>query len=363
MGKGGNSLRGIERARTMRRWADKQGGFDAAPDGFDRRDTQTLASLVDRWLARLEVRAYSPRTVSARVWALRSFLTWAGPRGLLRPTEVDKPVLEAFQRWLWAYRKEDGQPLAIVTQRSHLGAVQAFFAWLCRENLLPANPAADLDLPRRPPRSLPRSLSLEEVETILAVPDVSDPLGVRDRAILETLYATGMRRMEAANLDVGDLDRARAVMLVRKGKGGKDRLVPLGAQALGWIERYLEKCRPLLEVSASEPALFLSGYGGRMNPNYLGNWVRKTIDAARLDKTGSCHLFRHACATHLLENGADIRFIQQLLGHARLDTTQIYTAVTITQLREVHARCHPHGQAKNALEASADLPPTAKSAH
>jgi integrase/recombinase XerD len=103
MGKSGNSLRGIKRARAMRRWADKQGGFAAAPDGFDRRDTQTLASLVDRWLARLEVRAYSPRTVSARVWALRSFLAWAEPRGLLRPTEVDKPVLEAFQRWLWAY--------------------------------------------------------------------------------------------------------------------------------------------------------------------------------------------------------------------------------------------------------------------
>ena len=132
---------------------------------------------------------------------------WAEPRGLLRPAEVDKPVLEAFQRWLWAYRKEDGRPLAIVTQRSHLGAVQVFFAWLCRENILPANPAADLDLPRRPPRALPRSLSLEEVETILAVPDVSDPLGLRDRAILETLYARGMRRMEIANLDVGDLDR------------------------------------------------------------------------------------------------------------------------------------------------------------
>ena len=185
---------------------------------------------------------------------MRSFLAWAEPRGLLRPAEVDKPVLEAFQRWLWAYRKEDDKPLAIVTQRSHLGAVQAFFAWLCRENILPANPAADLDLPRRPPRALPRSLSLEEVETILAVPDVSDPLGVRDRAILETLYATGMRRMEATNLDLGDLDRARMAVLVRKGNGGKDRLVPLGAQALGWIERYLEKCRPLLEVSASEPA-------------------------------------------------------------------------------------------------------------
>jgi len=350
----------IECARAMRKWADKQGGFAAAPDGFDRSDRTTLASLVDQWLVRLETRAYSPRTVTARTWALRAFLTWAEPRGLLRPAQIDKLALEGFQRSLWAYRKENGQPFAVATQRGHLGAVQAFFAWLCRENLLPANPAADLDLPRKPPRSLPRALSLAEVEQILAVPDVSDPLGVRDRAILETLYGTGLRRLELVNLDVGDLDRARGLVLVRRGKGGKDRLAPMGAQALAWVQRYLETCRPLLEVSASETALFLSGYGGRLNPNYLGNWVRKTIDAAQLDKTGSCHLFRHACATHLLENGADLRMIQELLGHARLDTTQIYTAVSIAQLREVHARCHPRGltkRAEAAAAATADLPP------
>jgi len=341
----------IARARAMRRWADKPGGFAAAPDGFDRSDARTLASLVDQWLARLETRAYSPRTVAARTWALRSFLAWAEPRGLSRPAQLDRIALEGFQRWLWLYRKEDGQPLAVATQRGHLGAVQGLFAWLCRENFLPANPAADLELPRKQPRSLPRGLSPAEVEIILAVPDTSDPLGVRDRAILETLYGTGLRRLELVNLDVGDVDRARGLVLVRRGKGGKDRLAPLGAHALAWIERYLEKCRPLLEVSARETALFLSGYGLRFNPNYLGNWVRKTIDAAQLGKTGSCHLFRHACATHLLENGADLRMIQELLGHARLDTTQIYTAVSITQLREVHARCHPRGQARAAPEA------------
>ena len=343
--------RGIEKARAMRKWADKQGGFAAKPDGFDRSDAATLASLVDQWLVRLATHAYSPRTVTARTWAMRSFLSWAEARGLFRPAQIDKLALEGFQRWLWLYRKENSQPLAVATQRSHLGAVQRFFAWLCRENLLPANPAADLDLPRKLPRSLPRSLSLAEVETILAVPDVSDPLGVRDRAILETLYGTALRRREIVNLDVGDVDRARGIVLVRRGKGGKDRLAPLGAQALAWVERYLEKCRPLLEVSAHETALFLSGYGGRLSPNYLGNWVRRTIDAAQIGKTGSCHLFRHACATHLLENGADLRMIQELLGHARLDTTQIYTAVSITQLREVHARCHPRGQVKSAPEA------------
>jgi integrase/recombinase XerD len=336
--------RGIARAREMRRWADKQGGYAATPDGFDRSDPLTLASLVDQWLERLAVRAYSPRTIEGRTWALRSFLGWAQARGLLRPTAINKAVLEAFQRWLWAYRKANNQPFAIATQRSHLGAVQGFFAWACRENVLPANPAADLDLPRKAPRALPCPLSLEQVETIFAVPDVSDPLGVRDRAILETLYGTAVRRRELVNLDVGDVDRSRGVVLVRRGKGGKDRLVPLGGSALGWIERYLEKCRPLLEVSASERALFLSGYGGRLSVHYLGNWVRRTIDKAKLGRTGSCHLFRHTCATHLLENGADLRMIQELLGHARLDTTQIYTSVSITQLREVHARCHPKGR-------------------
>ena len=360
--------KGIQAARAMRH--RKQGGFAAAPDGFDRSDQATLASLVDQWLARLETRAYSPRTVAARTWALRSFLTWAEARGLTRPAQIDKIALEGFQRYLWLYRKPDvattaprqgdarasrvqgPRPcLAIATQRGHLGAVQGFFAWLCRENLLPANPAADLELPRKQPRSLPRVLTVAEIETILAIPDVTDPLGQRDRAILETLYGAGLRRREVVGLDVGDIDRARGIVTVRRGKGGKDRLVPLGAQALAWIERYLEKCRPLLEVSASEPALFLSGYGGRLNPNYLGNWVRRVIDAAQIGKTGSCHLFRHACATHLHENGADLRSIQELLGHARLDTTQIYTQVSIAQLRETHARCHPRGQVKSAPEA------------
>lgn len=340
----------IERARAMRRWADQQGGYAATPDSFDRSDDGTLASLADQWLERLATRAYSPRTVAGRVWALRSFLSWAESRGLSRPGQIDKAALEGFQRYLWVYRQDNGRPLAVATQRSRLGVVQGFFAWLCREDRLPANPASDLELPRKQPRSLPHTLSAAEVEKLLGVPDVSDPLGVRDRAILETLYGTGLRRAEVVNLDVSDIDRARGLVLVRRGKGGKDRLVPLGGEALAWIERYLGGCRPLLEVSARETALFLSGYGLRLNAGYLGNWVKKTMLAAGLSRPGSCHLLRHACATHLLENGADLRVIQELLGHARLDTTQIYTQVSITQLREVHAKCHPRGTAKPDLQ-------------
>ena len=131
--------------------------------------------------------------------------------------------------------------------------------------------------------------------------------------------------------------------------------MPLGEHALFWLGRYLGECRPRLEVSAKEPALFLSGYGERFSAGFLGNWVRRVLETAGIDRPGSCHLLRHSCATHMLENGADIRFIQQLLGHARLDTTQIYTEVTIHQLREVHARCHPHGR-RNAPAAPAGLP-------
>jgi len=338
-----NQVRGYGKARHMRRWADKKGGFAATPDGLNRADAFTLASLSDAWFRRLEERAYSLRTVEARKWALRVFLRWAEERDLHRPDQVTKPILESYQRGLFQYRKEDGKPLGVTTQRGYLGAVQNFFAWLCRENVLSANPAADLDLPRKPNKILPRALSLEDIRQILNLPDITDPLGIRDRAILEVFYATGIRRAECARLDVDDVDHDRGLITVRQGKGNKDRVVPVGERALHWIKLYQENTRPLLQTPQSGHALFLSGYGERISVAYLGNWVRRVI-AEALGKTGSCHMLRHSCATHMLENGADIRYIQQLLGHARLDTTQIYTDVSIVQLREVHARTHPHAR-------------------
>lgn len=336
--------RGIERARYMRRWANKKGGYKATPDGFDRHDAGTLASLIDEWFRWLEERNYSPRGIESRKWALRTFLGWAEERDLRRPDQITKPILESYQRWLYQYRKEDDRPLSVRTQCSRLNAIQLFFAWLCKANALSANPAADLELPRPSHRALPKALTQEEVKVVLNVPDVTDPLGIRDRAVLETFYATGIRRSELVRLDLEDVDRERGVLMVRQGKGGKDRMVPLGECALHWLGRYLEHTRPRLEVSLKERALFLTGYGERFSSGYVGNWVRRTIQKAQVGREGSCHLFRHSCATHMLENGADIRFIQQLLGHAHLNTTQIYTEVDIRQLREVHARTHPNAR-------------------
>lgn len=336
--------RGYAKARHMRRWAERKGGYAATPDGFDRSDGFTLASLIDEWFRRLEERAYSARTIESRKWALRMFLRWSEERDLRRAGQITRPILESYQRWLFHYRQANGKPLGITTQRVRLGALQSFFAWLCRENALCANPAADLELPRKPAKTLPRSLTLEQVHAVLNVPDVGDPLGIRDRAILETLYAAGIRRSECVRIDLDDLDLQRGLLTVRKGKGQKDRVVPIGERAQYWLGQYLEKTRPLLETPQSGRALFLSGYGERLSAGYLGNWVRRVIEVTGIVRSGSCHMLRHSCATHMLENGADIRFIQQMLGHARLDTTQIYTDVSIIQLREVHARTHPHAQ-------------------
>lgn len=270
----------------------KGGQTESQPDGFDRSSPDTLASLVDAWLARLEERAYSEPTLNMSRWALRAFLSWSEARGLSYPSEITKPILEGFQGWLHRYRKANGQPLSVSTQRDRLGALQRFFAWLCRENHLSANPAADLELPRKQPKLLPKALSADELATLFALPDTGDVLGLRDRAILETLYSCALRRSELTGLDLEDLELSRGVVVVRRGKGGKSRVVPLGERAKGWLIRYLDHGRPKLEVTLSERALFISGYGTRLNPSYLGNWVKGLMKSAGIDKPGSCHLLR-----------------------------------------------------------------------
>jgi integrase/recombinase XerD len=324
----------------------------ARPGAEDRR----LRDLADAFLSRMSARAYAPGTVEAHGWALKYFLEWAASRQLRTPEAFTRPLLEEYQLYLHHFRSgRTGAPLAVNTQLARLGVIRRFFAWLCRENLIPANPAADLDLPRKQARLLPRSLALEEIDRLLELPDLSSPFGLRDRAVLELFYATGIRRTEMVRLEQGDFDPALRTLHVRRGKGGKSRLLPVGERAAGWLSRYLAEIRPMLAGHPGERALFLSGYGSAFSPAYLGNWVARQMRRAGIEKKGSCHLFRHSCATHMLEGGADIRYIQQMLGHARLETTQIYTEVSIRALAEAHARSHPHGK----LPGESDTPPHA----
>jgi integrase/recombinase XerD len=179
------------------------------------------------------------------------------------------------------------------------------------------------------------------MEQVLSQPDVDSDLGVRDRAILETFYSTGIRRMELTNLSIYDLDVGRGTLIVRQGKGKKDRVVPIGERALDWIDRYITDVRPTLVVDPNEPTLFLTAYGEPISNDSLSAWVTRYVDAAAIGKKGSCHLFRHTMATLMLEAGADVRFIQEMLGHQKLDTTQLYTQVSIRELKRIHELTHP----------------------
>ncbi len=311
-----------------------------APIG-DVRDPESLYQYLQRFLAWLAERNYSPKTILNREDLLRVFIAWLDERGIRRPQDVTKPIIERYQSHLYVYRKKDGQPLSARTQHGHITPIRAWFKWLAKQNFILYNPASDLDLPRLD-RRLPRNvLTIKEAEAVLAVPDLDTSTGIRDRAMLEVLYSTGMRRMELMNLQVFDIDAERGTVMVRQGKGKKDRMVPIGERAIAWVEKYRDDVRSDLATGAAEGTLFLTHLGEGFSPNRLTQLVREYVQAAEIGKSGSCHLFRHTMATLMLENGADIRYIQAILGHAELSTTQVYTQVSIRQLKAIHTATHP----------------------
>jgi integrase/recombinase XerD len=288
----------------------------------------------------LEVMHYSLQTVATRARLLQTFVAWANERSVIDPRDVTKPILDRYQQHLYYYRKEDGKPLGIKSQMNLLHAVKMFFKWATRENHILYNPASELTMPK-PPHRLPRTiLTVEEVAAILNETDTANLYGLRDRAMLELLYSTGMRRMELANLTASDIDFKRGVVFVREGKGRRDRVVPMGARACAWLEKYINEARPELVLAACE-ALFVTDFGDPVLGDYLTGRVKRYMALAGIARPGSAHLLRHACATHMLENGADIRYIQALLGHVNLNTTQIYTHVSIDKLKAIHEATHP----------------------
>lgn len=294
-----------------------------------------------RFLEWGEIKGLSDQTIKTRERGLTRFITWCDDRGLDDPRSITKPILERYQKHLFYYRKPSGDPLSYGSQASLLGSVKSFFKWLAKENYLLYNPASELELPKQQ-KGLPKAiLSLDEVNRVLDLPDTESVSGLRDRAMLETLYSTGIRRMELVNLTLFDVDVSRQTLLIREGKGRKDRLLPLGERALRWIIQYKQESRPFLRTSNSDDHLFLTDYGEAWLNNRLSEMVKKYFYHAKIDKPGACHLFRHAMATHMLDNGADIRFIQQMLGHSDLSTTQIYTQVSIEKLRAIHKATHP----------------------
>lgn len=300
-----------------------------------------LRRLLAEHLEWMQVKNYSEDTVDHARWSIADFIRWAEQRGLEHPMEVTRPILESYQRYLYYYRQKNGQPLTFRTQHSRLTPVCRWFRWLVRNNHILYNPASDLDMPRMEKR-IPRTIfSVEETERIMLVPELHTPVGLRDRALLETFYSTGIRRKELMSLKLYDLDRERATLMIRHGKGKKDRMIPIGERALAWVEKYLREARPLLAIEPDDATLFLTQYGEPFHPDALSNLARNLIAQANLGKSGSCHTFRHTMATLMLEGGADLRYIQQMLGHTDLSSTEIYTHVAIRKLQQIHAATHP----------------------
>jgi integrase/recombinase XerD len=297
--------------------------------------------LMHEHLAALSVRGYSENTVHSRRVYLGFFIEWAYQHGLQEPIEVTRPVLERYQRYLFFYRKKNGEPLTFRSQHTRLVPLRVWFRWMTRQNHILHNPASEIDLPRLG-HSLPKNIfSAAEVEQIMQLCEIEEPIGLRDRALLEVLYSTGMRRLEIIHLKLFDLALDRGLILIRQGKGNKDRYVPIGERATAWLQKYIAEARPQLAIEPDDFTVFLTAQGEPFSRCHLSYAVRLRIDAAKLGKTGSCHLFRHTMATLMHENGADIRFIQQMLGHEDLKSTQIYTQVAIRTLQQVHAATHP----------------------
>jgi integrase/recombinase XerD len=315
-------------------------------------DPNSIAAWMRRYLEALTVRHHSRLGLNAIRSKLAWFHHWCLEREITRPAQLTHAQLVRFQQHLFHARKPNGEPYTINGQRSVLDSVLGWCRWMVRHGHMPSNPAADLELPKKNFYHLREPLSVREVEAVLALPDLEDVYGLRDRALLEVLYATGLRRQEVTHLNCSDIDEARGCLFVRQGKGRKDRFVPIGERALAWIRKYERDSRPQLllvdgkghtntQADPKEPRLFLNQYGLPLSPYALSWRIRRYFDAAGVKKAGACHLFRHTTATAMLDNGADIRHVQAMLGHSIITTTQRYTHVSIARLRAVHAATHP----------------------
>jgi integrase/recombinase XerD len=298
-----------------------------------------LRARVAQFLEWSAVVGYSPDTIRIRETTLGWFLDWCDERSVCAPRELTRTVIDRYQHHLYHYRKANGEPLTYGSQINRLNPLRAFCKWLVRENLLLYDPAAALVLVR-PPKRLPHVPTLLQVETILNGADVSTAEGIRDRAIMEVFYSSGLRRAELMRLKRHEVDLSSRVVWIRQGKGRKDRVVPVGERACMWVRKYVNDVRPHSVNGIDSETLFLMDTNRSFTKDALTRCLANYVRAAGLAH-GACHLLRHAMATHMLENGADVRYIQAILGHSDLETTAVYTHVSIAKLKEVHAATHP----------------------
>ncbi|MBV6273517.1 site-specific tyrosine recombinase XerD [Alcaligenaceae bacterium CGII-47] len=272
-------------------------------------------------------------TLAAYRRDLNAFAKWLHTEQHLPPEQAQAADIQAWFAGLYASSKAS-------TANRRLAALRRFYLWAMRRGLCTQDPCLGMRTARQPAR-FPHTLSEAQVEALLEAPDTDSTLGLRDRAMIETLYATGLRVSELVNLRVQDMSLSEGVLRVIMGKGGKDRLVPLGEEALHWIEQYSNRARPTLLGAKPCDALFVTARCAAMTRQSFWLLIKKYASAAQINVPLSPHVLRHAFATHLLNHGADLRVVQMLLGHADISTTQIYTHVARERLKTLHAQHHP----------------------
>jgi integrase/recombinase XerD len=311
--------------------------------------------LVERYLKAREVSGIRPNTLRLQRVFLGAFVAWLFARGVKDLRRAAPENLLAYQRHLAAYRyrrsKAEQAPWKALAQRSRYDAMATvcrLFRWLVSERILIADPSGPIELGKRKHFQPAGVLTEEEARRLLKAPDPRTLVGLRDRGLLELLYSSGLRRAEATALDVTDIDLTGGTVLVRSGKGGKDRFVPLGETAANALRLYVEKVRPEFVRKPGLLALFLAATrcgstGNRLSAAAIKDRIALHARNAGIERTVTPHALRHSLATHLLRAGADLRHVQAILGHARIDTTEAYTHLVAQDLARVHARCHPRG--------------------
>jgi integrase/recombinase XerD len=291
------------------------------------------------YLLYLSVKGYTGGTIAWQQSHLESFQSYLNGQGIAAFTVVTVENIQAYMTYLKTKRK-----LCPSTRQAHLTAIKGLFSYLLKQGQIITDPAHSVEPPKKAD-TLPEVPTQEEIARILAAPDLQTPLGIRNRAILEVLYSSGLRRQELINLNLTDVDLENGYLRVIQGKNKKDRMVPLGDVAGKFIETYLKLVRWWYIRDPAEPALFIdSAKGKRLSPGMLGHLLTQLIKKTGITKKVSPHTFRHAMATHLLQNQADIRHIQMMLGHASVASTEIYTRLAIDDLKAVVHRAHPHGR-------------------
>lgn len=300
--------------------------------------------LVARYLVTRRAEGKRPATLRLDAIRLGAFVRFLSGRGMT-PREAGPEDLSAYQRHLAA------ASIAPRTRYDALAAVCRFFRFLVASRLLLADPTRHLELGRRRPFRPANVLTEAEMERLLSAPDVATPIGRRDRAVLELLYSSGLRRAEVCALDVTDVDLTEGLVLVRSGKGGKGRLVPLGETAAEALRGYLRTARPGFVRCPGNPALLLAAEGcettgSRLSAAALKERLALLGEKAGLARRVTPHTLRHSLATHLLRAGAGLRHVQAILGHSRIDTTEAYTHLDVRDLARVHARSHPRARAR-----------------